>query len=91
MPHWSKKSKITLDMSRIRTVEMAATTYPGKGKYDFEVDRIVPFGKFERLIEDGDYKKGAEDWKLPEGRGWWPVCMITWDSQHSDYITPRTY
>jgi hypothetical protein len=90
MPHWGKKSKIQLGIDRIRTVEMAAVTYPGQGKYDASRDCLVPYGKFERLIEDdGFYKAGSDGsskgWSSPPGRGWWPVCMITWDTQHVDH------
>ena len=90
MPHWGRKSKIQIGLDRIRSVELAAVTYPGTGKYCEQTDCIVPFGKFERLIEDdGFYKMDAngekQGWMAPPGRGWWPVCIITWDSQHQDH------
>ena len=73
----------------MRTVEMAAVTYPGQGKYDASRDCLVPYGQFVRLIEDdGFYKAGSDGskgWSSPPGRGWWPVCMITWDTQHVDH------
>ena len=98
MPHWGKKAKISIDHTRVCTVELAAATYPGQGKYDDATDRIVPFGKLSRLIEDdGFYKESSNGdkggWHSPPGRGWWPVCMITWDTQHLDhgYQTAELY
>jgi hypothetical protein len=98
MPHWGKKAKISIDHTRVRTVELAAATYPGQGKYEDATDRIVPFGKFERLIEDDGFYKESSDgnkrgWHSPKGHGWWPVCMITWDTQHLDhgYQTAELY
>ena len=89
MPHWGKKCKIQLTSDRVRTVEMAAVTYPGQGKYDMEKDCVVPYGKFERLIEDDGFYKmnsdGTKGWGHIPGRGWWPVCIITWDTQAEDH------
>jgi hypothetical protein len=96
MPHWGKTSFQMIDASRVMEIQFGAATYPGAGKYDEHIDRVVPYGKsdqgtWDQLIGNDGYSKqqdGGEKhpgYMPQQGRGWWPVSVITWQGQHSDH------
>ena len=94
MPHWGKKQSIVLHHSRVCDIVPGAVTYGGQGKYTEGVDKVLPFGKFDQLIDNDGYNKSPEDregkgeYQAGQNRGWWPVSVITWHGQHSDHGYP---
>ena len=97
MPHWGKTSFQVIDVSRVREIQFGAATYPGAGKYNDSIDRVIPYGvsdsgTWEQLTPNDGYVKqcqengGKHPGYMPhQGRGWWPVSIITWHGQHSDH------
>ncbi len=85
MPHWSKNAKLTLKREDVLEIEFGAVAYSGagQGKYG-EQSAFVPAGRFDRLIDDNESKTMMP----PPGKGWRPVCRITWRNMHLHHGYP---
>jgi hypothetical protein len=86
MPHWGKKQHLVLTHNQVCDIVPGAVSYGGSGKYFEGVNKVVPFVKSDQLIDNDGYHKAPEGGhRAGEGRGWWPVSIITWHGQHSDH------
>ena len=93
IPGWGKHKRV-ISVEEVTGIGMGAVTYPGDGKYNPCLDVAVRWEdmlqdlppadkeRFERLIDDDCRKEGG--FKAPEGRGWWPICIVSWRTEAAD-------
>jgi hypothetical protein len=85
MPMWSKKAKKTLTCDDIQDLQFGAVAYAGgQGKYS-ENQEFIPFERFERLIDPDEETDMSKCMHAPTGKGFWPVCKVTWRNMHLDH------
>ena len=89
MPSMGKKAKRLLKLDDIRSVGLGAVSYPGQGKYKPYADvpeRCVRWDWMEELAqEQGEDTAFVPNTPIPPNSGWWPVCIISWDTEHTDH------
>lgn len=93
MPSMGKKAHRVLALDDIRSIGLGMVSYPGQGKY--KPDAAIPERcvRWDWLEEDlvapeegvGEDTPFILDTPIPSNSGWWPVCIISWNTEHTDH------
>jgi hypothetical protein len=83
LPGWGRTKK-QLSYSDLSNITLCSATYTGAGKYVAGVDYCLTWEDTNETLIDPTEGAKLQTFRADTGRGYWPVCWVTWHSERED-------